>query len=236
MSTTLADRSRASARLGLTLRTVLVSPARGFEAAFRLADRRERTNFDPPEGTTPYVLAGLGGSATMILWLKVGGLAGVRSFAAADFRWGFLAAVLVLGALFGVLGQLLWGRVGTMVLALLHGEARGRDLRIAWGLSALPHAVGVMLLVPLDLVVVGPDTFTTERLGDPVSTAWAAFSIALASGLAGWSLYLFVQGIRGAGEIGPWRGLVASAAALVCFMLAAVVFLGAAALLAARIG
>jgi hypothetical protein len=236
MSTTVADRSRASARLGLTLRTVLMSPGRGFEAAFRLADRRERTNFDVPEGTTPYVLAGLGGSATMILWLKVGGLAGLRSFAAADFRWGSLAAVLVLGALFGVLGQLLWARLGTAILAVLDGNARRRDLRIAWGLSALPHAVGVVLLVPLDLLVVGPETFTTERLGDPVSTAWAAFSIALAAGLAGWSLYLFVQGIRRAGDVGPWRGLVASAAALLCFVVAAVVFLGAAVLLAGRMG
>lgn len=201
-----------------------MAPGDGFAAAARLADRRVRAGVPRAEGWSPYVLGALGGAAAMTVWLKVGGLAGLRSVSAADFRWGNLVAALVLGALVGLAGQVLWGRVGPRLVDLLHGGAPGRDCRIVWGASALPQVIGLVALVPLDLAVVGPEIFATDNLGDSLITAWAAFSIAVTLSLALWSLYLFVRGTEVTASLPVGRAVAASIGAGLCFGAPAALF------------
>jgi hypothetical protein len=198
--------ARSSARLGLVLRSVILTPTEGFEAAKKAADRRERAAQRPAEGLTPYVLAAIGGAALFLLWLKLGALAGLRDAPRASFRAPYLLGSVFLGASFGLLAQFAWGRVGPALFGSSGRRAR-RSMRIAWGLAALPQVVAVVVLLPLDLAVVGPQTFTTTGLPDSVSTAWAAASIALATALSAWTVWLFFKGVQVLVGSGGWRAL-----------------------------
>lgn len=171
----------------------------------------------PAEGFAPFVVAAIGGAALFSLWLKVGGLVGLRHSSGSDFRWAYLGAVLFLGALMSLLGQGLWGVAGRWAARALGGTAPARDLRTVWGASSFPHVFGLVFLVPLDLIIVGPAAFTTDRLTDPLGRAWAALSVALAVSFAMWSAWLFVRGTQAATGLGGVRaGLVTGVAAL-CF-------------------
>lgn len=181
-----------------------------------MAARRERADLRPAEGVAPYVLAAFEGAAVMLLWLKIGGLVGLRELPAADFRWANLGASLVLGALLGLGGLALWGRVGPFLLDLLHGDTARRDCRMVWGASGLPQVATILVLLPLDLLLVGPAVFATDKLVDPIATAWAAFSIAVALGLAVWSVFLFLRGTEVTASLPAGRALVAGAGALFC--------------------
>jgi hypothetical protein len=152
----------------------------------------------------------------LLLWLKLGGLLELRSADSADFRWAYVAGAIVSGAVLGVLGQLLWGAIGGATARHLGGDARARDLRLVWGAAALPQVIALAFLLPLDLVIVGRETFTTDRLGDPVDTAWAALSIAAALSLAAWSLWIFVRGVQVASGIGTIRAIAGTIAATLC--------------------
>ncbi|MGH2755777.1 MAG: hypothetical protein ACRDLB_15280, partial [Actinomycetota bacterium] len=90
--------------------------------------------------------------------------------------------------------------------------------RMAWGASSFPQVFGVLLLVPLDLLIVGPHTFTSAKLEDSVASAWAALSIAVAVSLLLWSLYLFIKGLSVVAGIRMPRALAASSAALLCLV------------------
>lgn len=210
-----SSRARASAHLGSTLRSVLVTPRRGFEGALALAEQRGDAGARIAEGVSPYVLAALGGATAMLLWLKVGSLIGARSVAQTDFRWSFLIAVTVGAALLALGAQALWGAIGA---ALLRTPAR--DLRLVWGAAAFPQVGALALLLPLDLLIVGPATFTSTRLDDPVATGWAALSIALAVSLAIWSLFLFVRGIEVAARVDVTRAIAATAIGIGCALAA----------------
>jgi hypothetical protein len=107
-----ASSTRSSARLGLTLRSVLTNPTEGFQSAVKAADRRKRVAQRPAEGVTPYVLGALGGSALLLLWLKLGGLAGLREASERSYRPVYLALAVVAGSVVGLIGQFLWGFVG----------------------------------------------------------------------------------------------------------------------------
>jgi hypothetical protein len=98
----------------------------------------------------------------------------------------------------------------------LQTEVTGRDLRLVWGASDFPHVFALVLLLPLDLAIVGTDSFTTAKLDDSLATAWAAFSIALGICIAIWSLFLFVRGLEVAGDIGAKRALAGTVIALAC--------------------
>jgi hypothetical protein len=208
--------SRAPARLGLTLRQVALSPTAGFEAAQKAAERRQKAGRRPFEGVAPWLLSAVQGAALMLVWLKIGGLLGFREVAAADFRWANLAAALLLGAILVPIGLVLWGRVGPWVADMLRGGASGRDCRVVWGFAALPQAVTVLLLLPLDLVVAGPRIFATDNLVDPVATAWAAFSTAVTLALFVWSVWLFVRGTVVTSGLSSGRAWVAAGAAALC--------------------
>lgn len=218
MSRAASNRStaRASARLGLTLRSVLVAPLAGFESAFNVAERRARVGRHPAEGFAPFVVAAFGGASLLVLWLKVGGLLGLRHSASSDFRWAYLGTVLVLGALMSLIGQGLWGIAGRYAASAMGGAALARDLRTVWGASSFPHVFALVFLLPLDLLIVGPVTFTTDRLTDPLGRAWTALSVALAVSLALWSGWLFVRGTQAATHFAGLRALMATMGALFC--------------------
>jgi hypothetical protein len=194
----------APARLGLTLRSVALSPRAGFAAAIKTGDRRARAGERLPEGAAPYVLAAVGGAGAMVAWLKLGALAGWRSASSADFDSSVLAATLVLGALLSLAGQALWGVAAARALDALGSHARRRHLRLVWGASGLPQVFVLLVLLPGDLAIAGPASLTTDALGDPVATAWAAVSIALTAAAAAWSLWIFWRGVEVAGGLN-WR-------------------------------
>lgn len=211
-----ADRSRSSAYLGATLRSVLIAPTAGFESARRAASRRVRTGETPAEGYTPYVLAAAGGASLFILWLKLSALIGVRDTAPADFRWGFLAASAVLGAMLALVAQVVWGWGGAALSRRKGTEVRAGDLRMVWGAAAFPQVLALMLLLPADVLVVGPEAFTSGKLADPVSSAWAALSLALGLALTLWSWGLLVKGFQVVGRSTIGGALAATAGAAVC--------------------
>jgi hypothetical protein len=185
--------TRSSARLGSTLRAVLLTPARGFEAAVRAADRRQKEARRPAEGVMPYLLAAVGGATLLILWLKIGALAGLREAPVESYKNEYLTAALAVGAAVGLLGQWLWGLFGARTLGA--PRATARNLRLVWGAAAFPQLATLIVLLPLDLLIVGPEAFTSDRLRDPLATAWAALSIALGVAFAVWAAYLFVRGV-----------------------------------------
>lgn len=226
------SRSHASARLGLTLRSVLLSPTAGFAAALAQAERRRRTGSRPAEGMASLFLGAAGGASLSLLWLKVGALMGVREVCSASYLTGFIVAAAVLGAVLGLLGQGLWGGVGGPLLSALGGERPAAyELRLIWGAALLPQVFPLLVLLPLDLLIVGRDTFTTAELVDPVSTAWAAGSIALGLSAVVWTLLLLVRGVQSATSLRRWRALAGASTALASLALVVAAFVAATLLL-----
>lgn len=226
-----AERAQASAQLGLTLRSVLLDPKAGFTEAFRVARRREQTGARPIEGVAPYLLAALGGVALMLLWLKLGALLGIRDVARVEFEWSYLVVAATAGGLLALIAQFVWGVVGRTIVGAFGGDTPARDLRVVWGASDFPQVIGLMLLLPLDLIIVGTDTFTSEKLGDSLATGWAALSIALSLSLACWTIFIFVRGVQVAGSLSALKAIVATVVGLsVLVVVAAAAVAGAAAL------
>ena len=208
--------ARASARLGLTLRSVLLSPRDGYAAAKRTGERRARAGERMPEGASPYVLAAAGGAALMCLWLKLGALVGLRDARLEQYDGPLVVAALLLGATISLTGQALWGALGPPIAQRLGGRARPRDLRLVWGASFFP-LVGVLALLPLDLLIVGRGVFSVDPVGDAISTAWASLSIAVGLALLAWSAWLFLRGVQVASDLRLHRALPASVAGALCF-------------------
>jgi hypothetical protein len=215
----LSSSARASARLGLTLRAVLLTPEVGFESAIKSADRRRRAGQRPAEGIYPYVLSATGGAALLLLWLKVGGLLSLREAPAEAFRFTYLAVACALGGILGLCAQALWSSLAVSASGVDRDSLK-RDLRITWGAASLPHVAALAVLLPLDLAVAGPAAFATDPLKDSVSTAWAAFSIAVAAALAVWNVYLVARGTRVSLQVGLLRAAFVTAGAVL--LLAAV--------------
>jgi len=201
-----------------------VAPTAGFHSALRTTSRRERTGATVPEGYAPYVLAAVGGASLFLLWLKVASLAGLRDTSVVTYRWNFLVAAAVIGALLGVLAQFVWGVVAARLGPAVGTEAKPRAARLVWGASAAPQVIALALLVPLDLLIVGPASFTSQKLEDPVASAWAALSIALSVALAVWSIFLFVKGLEVVAGLRPMRAAVAAVAAAGCLAAVVIVF------------
>ncbi len=211
--------ARSSATLGRTLRSVLVAPAAGFEAAVSVANRRARSGESLPEGLTPYVLAIVGGASLMIGWLKIGGLLGGRDVDPTQFGIAELVFALVTGAALAMLGQAVFGVVAPLVVRAFGGGLAGRDARVVWGASAFPQVFTVLVLLPLDLIVVGPEIFATTKPGDSLATGWAAISLALCLLMAVWSLSLFVRGMQVVAKLDLKRAIGAVVVAGACLSL-----------------
>lgn len=199
----------------MTLRSVLVAPRDGFQAALAAADRRARAGLRPAEGMAPVVLSAFGGAALALLWLKVGALLGAREVCSATYLAGYIALAGVTGAVFGVATQSLWGFIGRPLVRTLRGEVPQRhEFRLVWGAACFPQVLGLVLLLPLDLLIVGTDSFTTAELVDPVSTAWAAFSIALGVSALVWTLFLLTRGSGVASGLTGMRAVAVAATSL----------------------
>ena len=132
----------------------------------------------------------------MLLWLKIGGLLGARRVTSEDFRWGAFIAALVAGAVLAVLAQAWWAWIGKKGLAVAGHSVPSRHLRLLWGVAAFPQVAALFVLFPLDLLIVGTDSYATTRLADSIALTWAAISIALGVVLGAWCLYLFFCGLR----------------------------------------
>jgi hypothetical protein len=213
-----------------------LTPRDGFAAALKAAERRSRAKSRPAEGLSPYVLAAIGGASLMMLWLKLGALLGLREMSTAANIGSYIAASLVVGAVLGLIAQAVWGVVGPRALRSLQTQVTGRDLRLVWGAADFPQVFAVVLLLPLDLAIVGTDSFTTAKLDDSLATAWAAFSIALGICIAIWSLFLFVRGLEVAGGIGAKRAMVGTVIAFLCLAVVVGVLSFGASFLARGIG
>lgn len=187
-------RSNRSAHLGSTLRSVMLRPGDGFAQVLGVTERRRDRGFRTPEGAAPSVLAALGGAALMSVWLKVGGALELRTFAAADFRWAFLVASLLIGAGVGILAQLMWSVLAGLVARRFGRRVDQAELRTVWGAASFPLVFALLPLLLVDVALVGPASFTTERLSDPVSTGWAAISIAMGTALVFWWMCLLTRG------------------------------------------
>jgi hypothetical protein len=211
--------ARSSATLGRTLRSVLVAPGEGFEAAVSTARRRARAGESLPEGLTPYVLAVVGGVSLMIGWLKLGGLLGGRDVDPTQFGIAELVFALTTGATLAMLGQGVFGVVAPLVARAFGGGLSSRDARIVWGASAFPQVLTVLVLLPLDLIIVGPEIFATTKPGDSLATGWASISVALGLLMAVWSLSLFVRGMQVVAKLDLVRAIGGVAVAGTCLSL-----------------
>ena len=210
--------ARRSARLGLTLRSILLTPTAGFSSALRTSERRSRAGRRPAEGWAPVVLTAIGGASLVSLWLKVGALIGLREVCTDARVVSYLVATLVLGSLLSLIAYAIWGAIGPSVTRTLHGSGSSAGLRLVWGAALLPQVFALVVLLPLDLAIVGTDTFTTSSLADPLSTAWAAFSIALSVSLAVWSLFLLVRGLEVVAELPAPRAVACAVGAALCLL------------------
>lgn len=219
---TTADRSHSSAHLGATLRTVLISPTAGFQAASKAVRRRLRTGASPAEGYAPWILGAAGGASAFILWLKLSALLGVRDVSPTDLRWSFVVAAGLLGAVFSVLAQAGFAAL----IARFPGaeDASAAEMRTVWGAAAFPLVAPLVLLLPVDVIVVGPEAFAAGKLADPVSSAWASLSLALGVAALLWSAGLFVKGIS---VVAGWRfgpSLLATLGAVSCLAVVIMAF------------
>ena len=94
-------RKRASARLGLTLRNILIAPRAGFEGALRTLHRTERVGARPANGVL-LTFAALGGASLMLLYLKMRVLLDLRAVSPDEYSGSYLVAALAVGALLGL--------------------------------------------------------------------------------------------------------------------------------------
>ncbi|MGH2698450.1 MAG: hypothetical protein ACRDJL_04530, partial [Actinomycetota bacterium] len=99
------------------------------------------------------------------------------------------------------------------------GRLASRDARMVWGTSAFPQVITVLVLLPLDLLIVGPEIFATTRPGDSVATGWAAISVALALLMAVWSLSLFVRGMQIVAKLDLLRAMAMVVVSAACLSL-----------------
>ena len=210
--------SHRSAHLGSTLRTVMLHPSRGFAEVLAVTEQRRDEGFRTPEGVAPTVLAALGGAALMTIWLKLGGLLELRSYPAEDFRWAFLFVAMGVAAVAGVLAQLMWSVLAALVARRLGRRADQAELRTVWGAAAFPLSFALFPILVLDVILVGPSMFTTERITDPIARGWASVSIAIGAALVVWWLFLLLRGFAAATG---FRALRAVPAVLVALLSAA---------------
>lgn len=166
-------------------------------------------------GKTPYVLAFLGGASLALLWLKIGALVGIREFCEPRYLGGYVAATAALGGILALPASALFSVGGASLGPVLHGDRPSPStLRFVWGAAAFPLVLATVVLLPLDLLVVGPETFTTEELSEPLSTAWAAFSLALGVSALAWGVWIFLRGYAAATGVSGRRSLAGLAVAV----------------------
>jgi hypothetical protein len=191
-----AQRSRSkrssSSHLGSRLRAVLVSPRSGFRSAMRNGNAAAIAS-----SPVTALLVVLGGVATMGLWLKLTSLLKIFDRPISATEWSFVLGGLALGAILAAIAYVAWTRLAPRAIDSDRDASRAR-LRVAWSFSDFPLALYAAVLLPLDLLIVGPEIFSTDRLDGTFAMVWSALSLALLVALAAWSVYLFVRGVDAA--------------------------------------
>lgn len=185
-----ADRS-SSSHLGGRLRAVLLSPRTGFRGAMRNGGTAAISH-----SPVAAFMVLLGGMTTMALWLKLTGLVQIADRPMSETEWGTVLPALGLGGILAVVAYIAWSRLASRFLG---GSERGLStdrLRVAWSFSDFPLAAYASLILPLDLLIVGPEIFSTDRLDGTFAMVWSALSVALLVSAAAWSVYLFVRGVE----------------------------------------
>lgn len=197
-----------SSDLGGRLRSVLVSPRTGFRSAMRgdVATRAARSPM------TAFVVL-LAGTSMMALWLKLSSLAQLIDRPRSTTTWSTVLPALVLGGALGIAAYLLWSRFAPRLAA----KATADRLRLAWSFADFPLAVYAAVILPLDLLLVGPEIFSSQRLDGSFAMMWGALSVALLLSVTGWSTYLFVRGLQAAAGEDRIVALTATAVGAVSF-------------------
>ncbi len=185
---------------------------------------RER---DRTPRVAPYLLTATGGAAVSLLWLKVGALLGTRAVCEPRYLTGYVVATGVLGALLALIAMTIWSSVTPRVVRGEQGTS-GRVLRFVWGAAAFPHLIALVVLLPLDLLIVGRATFTTDRIDVPLHTMWMALSIAIGISVTVWNLWLLVRGFQAAVHASIGRALAATALAVAAITITVAAFVVAA--------
>ena len=211
-----SDRRVPAALWGRVIRTVLFSPRHGFGRALELG----KTGGGWPRVALFSLPAALAGAFSLLIFLKFRGLIGYKEISSDLFRWDSFTGALAGAALTGVLAHLLFGVLARPLLARLGRRRPARDLWMIWALAGVPAALGLVLLLPLDILISGEQAYAALS-GDTLVTAWAAGSSALALGAAGWSMYLFARGLAVAAEIPLRRSIMVVVLAAFCFAVAA---------------
>jgi hypothetical protein len=204
-----AERDTRAARLGASLRSVLVSPASGFSDYVKEVESR------PGRGRAGAVLlGGLLGASLWLLWQKVNGLLQLRE-SGCPFRWHYLVGVVVLGALLGMLCEVIWARIATFAARRMGGQGTPSRFRLVWGAASVPHAAVLLVLLPLDLLLVGTDSYRAVETEATGGSIWRALSVAFSLALVAWSLWLLFRGSRAIGKVSTGHAAWLSALAVV---------------------
>ena len=205
------------------MRTVLVSPRKGFQALVR-ADRASSSETGP-QAPVLYLLAAVGGAAFLLLYFKVRSVFNIWNAENIEFEAGPFATLLAIGAVVALVARWLYSRVVPFVAK----DASARKLRVVWSGAAFPLLFLLAIVLPLDLLITGTGSFTRDWSGS-TATAWAGASTALSLALLLWSLTLFAVGLMGTHKWKP------SKAALLSFVSLAVFLFTGTAMLAAILG
>lgn len=206
------ERRSTSQHLGRRLRTVLVTPRAGFRSALRGDVAAAAAS---PATAFMVLLAGV---STMTLWLKVTSLVRLADRPASETTWDKVLPGLALGGVLGIAAYLIWARLAPHIAR--DDDPRLRDrLRLAWAFSDFPLAAYALVILPLDLLFVGPEVFATDRPDATFARVWSALSVALLLSAAVWSVFLFIRGVEAARPRSR-TALVVSAAVAVWFFYA----------------
>ena len=142
----------------------------------------------------------------MALWLKVTGLVQLADRSVAETGWDTVLPALGLGGVLGVVAYLLWTRFAAGLTGAGDRKASSNRLRVAWAFSDFPLAMYALLILPLDLLIVGPEVFSTDRPDGTFAMVWSALSVAVLVAVAVWSIFLFIRGLETATR--PGSGVV----------------------------
>jgi hypothetical protein len=178
----------SASRWGAALRTVLVSPRKGFQALVR-ADRSSSSETGP-QAPVLYALTAFGGAALLLLYFKVRSVFNIGNAEDIKFETGPFATLLVIGAVVALVARWFYSRA----VPLVAKDGAARKLRVVWSGAAFPLLFLLLIVLPLDLLITGTGSFTRDWSGSG-ATAWAGASTALSLGLLLWSLTLFALGL-----------------------------------------
>ena len=141
------------------------------------------------------LLVFLGGVGTMTLWLKVSLLIQQADQPQSETTWLTVTASLLLGGLLAAVSFVVWSRVAPRIAAARGSRTSIDRVRVAWAFSDFPLAIYVSIMVPLDLLLVGPEIFSSETLEGSFAVTWSALSVGVLLAATAWSVFLFVKGL-----------------------------------------